>query len=100
MSTNPYVSQSIGTIRINSAAISSDHCAQILFSKGSILIWSIFAEVHIAKKNLEAVKATGGEGGVKMTSASTKMLFSRRRPTARNDVNPSAEIIDDTPENR
>ena len=36
-----------------------------------------------------------------MAASSTKMLFGRR-PTARptNDVNSSAEIIDDTPDNR
>lgn len=36
-----------------------------------------------------------------MTSASAKMLFGRRQPTARStkDVNSSAEIIDDTPDN-
>ena len=37
-----------------------------------------------------------------MASASSKAIFGRRRPTARSDnmVNSSAEIIDDTPENR
>ena len=37
-----------------------------------------------------------------MTSAKAKMLFGRRQPTARStkDVNSSAEIIDDTPDNR
>ena len=38
----------------------------------------------------------------RMASASSKAIFGRRRPTARSDnmVNSSAEIIDDTPENR
>ena len=64
----------------------------------------IIAEVHSARKAKTPVRRQEEEGEreAKMTSAKAKMLFGRRQPTARStkDVNSSAEIIDDTPDNR
>ena len=63
----------------------------------------IIAEVHSARKAKTPVRRQEeGEREAKMTSAKAKMLFGRRQPTARStkDVNSSAEIIDDTPDNR
>ena len=64
----------------------------------------IIAEVHTTRRAKTPVRRQEevGEREAKMTSARAKMLFSRRQPTARStkDVNSSAEIIDDTPDNR
>ena len=53
---------------MNYAAISSDLCAQFQFSKDSVTIRSIFAEVHTAKKTQKPARQEEeedplGEGG-------------------------------------
>ena len=59
--------------------------------------FNVVAEVQIYREKSQERQEE--ERGGKMTSASTKMLFGRRRPHT-HDVNSSAEIIDDTPDNR